>query len=350
MKREFGTLPDGRNVHLLTLRSEEGLEAEVLTYGGILRALRLDTGGQPVSLVLGLDDLPAYLADGHHLGRLIGRTGGRIAHARYEHEGRTYRLSSNEGHHHLHGGSDGFGQRLWHVEEQDVGRVRLACTLEDGEDGYPGRLEANAEFRLQGTTLHLEITARCDAATPFDPTYHPYFNLAGDPAVPAATQVLRIPADRYLPLDAELIPLGEVAGVDATPFDFRTPVAPAAHTDPAHPQIRIGHGYDHCLVLAPGADCSAELYSPHSGVAMRVSSNAPALVFYEGQFLDIQHPRLGRGLCLEAQGFPDAPNHPGFPAAILQPGRPYVRSIAYRVARVAPGSGWAQAMAALAPH
>lgn len=347
MRRDFGTLPGGQVVHLLTLRSDAGLEAEVLTYGGILRALRLDAGGKPVPLVLGLDDLPAYLADSVNLGRLVGRCGGRIAHGRYEHDGRTHRLSINDGRHHLHGGSGGFGQRLWRVDEQDVDRVRLACTLEDGEDGYPGRLEASVEFRLQGTTLHLAYTARCDAATPFDPTYHPYFNLAGDTAVPAAEQLLRVPADRYLPVDSELIPLGETAGVEGTPFDFRRPTTPARNIDPAHPQIVMGKGYDHCLVLAGDADCSAELYSPYSGVAMRVSSDAPALVFYEGQILDAHHPRLGRGVCLEPQGFPDAPNHPDFLDAILRPGQQYKRRIAYRFASIAPGSGWEQAMAAL---
>lgn len=347
MRHEFGTLPDGRKVHLLTLRSGEGLEAEVLTYGGILRALRLDAGGQPVSLVLGLDDLPSYLSDGAHLGRLIGRTGGRIAQGRYRHAGRIHRLSTNEGRHHLHGGSGGFGQRLWRVEQLEADRARLGCTLEDGEDGYPGRLEASAEFRLQGTTLHLDIEARCDAATPFDPTYHPYFNLAGDPAVPVARQLLRVPADRYLPVNAELIPLGDIARVDGTPFDFRRAVAPASNTDPTHPQVLAGKGYDHCLVLAGGADCSAELYSPHSGVAMRMTSDAPAVVFYEGQGLDAAHPGLGRGVCLEPQGFPDAPNHPVFPDAILLPGRRCVRRIAYRFARVAPGSGWADAVAPL---
>jgi aldose 1-epimerase len=347
MKRNFGMLPDRRSVHLLTLRSEGGLEAEVLTYGGILRALRLDAGGRPVPLVLGLDDLPAYLADSVNLGRLIGRCGGRIAHGRYEHDGTMYRLSVNDGRHHLHGGMGGFGQRLWRVAEQDASRVRLTCTFEHGEDGYPGRLEVSAEFRLQGTTLQLEYMAHCDAATPFDPTHHPYFNLAGDPAVPAAEQLLRVPADRYLPVDAELIPLGETARVGGTPFDFRRPVTPARNAAPAHPQILIGKGYDHCLVLADGADCSAELYSPHSGVAMRVSSDAPAVVFYEGQILDAHHPHLGRGVCLEPQGFPDAPNRRGFPNAILPPGQQYVRRIAYRFARVAPGSGWKQAMAAL---
>lgn len=347
MKRDFGTLPDGRKVHLLTLRSDEGLEAEVLTYGGILRALRLDAGGKPVSLVLGLDDLPAYLADTAHLGRLIGRCSGRIAHGHYEHDGRTYRLSLNEGRHHLHGGTGGFGQRLWRVEEQGADRVRLACTFEDGEDGYPGHLETSVEFRLQGTTLHVDYTARCDAATPFDPTYHPYFNLAGDPTVPAAEQLLQVPADRYLPLDAELIPLGDIARVDDTPFDFRRPTTPARNTDRTHPQILMGKGYDHCLVMAGDADCIAKLYSPHSGVAMRLSSDAPAVVFYEGQSLDAHHPHLGRGVCLEPQGFPDAPNHSGFPDAILQPGEQYVRRIAYRFARVAPGSAWEQAVAAL---
>jgi aldose 1-epimerase len=347
MKRDFGILPDGRHVHAITLRSDAGLEAELLTYGGILRALRLDAGDEPVPLVLGMADLPAYLADTVNVGRLVGRCSGRIAHARYEHEGATHRLSVNDGRHHLHGGTGGFGRHLWCVVEQEIDRVRLAGTFEHGEDGYPGRLEASVEFRLQGTTLHLEYTACCDATTPFDPTYHPYFNLAGDPAVPAAEQLLRVPADRYLPVDAELIPLGETADVEGTPFDFRRPMAPASNTNPTHTQIRMGQGYDHCLVLARDADCSAELYSPHSGVAMRVSSDAPAVVFYEGQILDVLHPQLGRGVCLEPQGFPDAPNHPNFPESILRPGQQYARRITYRFARAAPGSAWDQAMAAL---
>ena len=238
MKRNFGMLPDRRSVHLLTLRSEGGLEAEVLTYGGILRALRLDAGGRPVPLVLGLDDLPAYLADRVNLGRLIGRCGGRIAHGRYEHDGTTYRLSVNDGRHHLHGGMGGFGQRLWRVVEQGASRVRLTCTFEHGEDGYPGRLEVSAEFRLQGTTLQLEYMAHCDAATPFDPTHHPYFNLAGDPAVPAAEQLLRVPADRYLPVDAELIPRGRHTVRFSSPSDAGPERRPGASADPDRQGLR----------------------------------------------------------------------------------------------------------------
>jgi len=347
MTRVFGTLPDGRDVHMITLRDGAGLEAEVLTYGGILRALRLDVGGKSVPLVLGLADLSAYLADRAYLGILVGRFAGRIARGCYGHSSEIQQLDVNEGCNHLHGGNGGFGRRLWSVAEQSTDRMRLALVSENGDNGYPGRLEVSAEYRLERQTLHLDFSAYSDAATPINLTGHAYFNLAGDAAVPASAHLLHIPADRYLPLDVERIPTGEIAAVAGTPFDFRAPATLVQNTDAAHPQIALGQGYDHPLLLAASADCTAELYSPHSGVAMRVSSNAPAVVLYEGQHLDVAHPDVGHGLCLEPSGFPDAPNHPQFPTVILLPGQRYEHRIAYRFAAVAPGSEWERAMAAL---
>ncbi|NIJ99636.1 aldose epimerase family protein [Xanthomonas cannabis] len=347
MQRVFGQLPDGVEVHALSLRSDDGLEADVLTYGGILHALRLTTAQGVVPLLLGLPDLPAYAADGDSLNILVGRFGNRIGGARYTLDGVTHTLAANEGRNQLHGGERGFGRRVWTVLEQAPDQVLLGYDSPDGEEGYPGNLQVRARLALQQRSLHLDFEARCDAATPLNLTHHPYFNLSGDPQRRAAAQVLRVPADRYLPVDAESIPTGEIASVAGTPFDFRDPAALAERIDPAHPQVVLGKGYDQCLVLAPDADRVAELYSPHSGVAMRILSDAPAVQVYEGQHLDAHHPGLGRGVCLEPQSYPDAPNHANFPSTILRPGEVHRRRIVYRFATPGPDQPWEVVSAAL---
>src|SRR5690606_17003248 len=171
-----------------------------------------------------------------------------------------------------------------------------------------------------------------------NPTHHPYFNLAGDRTVPAAAQWLQVPASHYLPVVGELIPFGEVAPVAGTPFDFR--IARGLAIAAPHPQLEAGGGLDHCLVLDPGRGFTAALYSPHSGLAMRIDSDAPGLQLYGGQGLARQHPGLGDGICLEPQDYPDAPNRPAFPPAILAPGRAYRRGIRYRFARPGRDRGW----------
>ncbi|PPU69515.1 aldose epimerase family protein [Xanthomonas pisi] len=347
MQRVFGQLPDGVEVHALTLRSDAGLEAEVLTYGGILHALRLTTAQGAVPLLLALPDLSSYAADGDSLNILVGRFGNRIAGARYTLDGVTHVLAANEGRNQLHGGLRGFGRRVWSVLEQRSDEVLLGYHSPDGEEGYPGNLQVRARLQLQGLDLQLDFEAQCDAATPLNLTHHPYFNLSGNPQTRAASQVLRVPADRYLPVDAESIPTGEIAPVTGTPFDFRTPAALAERIDPAHPQVVLGKGYDQCLVLADGAGRAAELYSPHSGVALRMTSDAPAVQLYEGQHLDAHHPGLGRGVCLEPQDYPDAPNHANFPSTILRPGETYRRRIVYRFAIPGPDQPWDVVSAAL---
>ncbi|KAB7770842.1 aldose epimerase family protein [Xanthomonas maliensis] len=347
MLREFGRLPEGEQVYAMTLRSSTGLEADVLTYGGILHGLRLQTARGPVPLVLSLPDLQAYLADGDSLNILVGRFGNRIAGARYTLDGVTHRLVANEGPNQLHGGLRGFGRRLWRLLDQAPAEVVLGYDSPDGEEGYPGNLQVQARFRLDGHSLHLDYEARCDAPTALNLTHHPYFNLSGDPHVPAAEQVLRVPADRYLPVSADMIPTGDIAAVAGSPFDFRQPAALATRADPTHPQLRQAKGYDQCLLLAADADCVAELYSPRSGVAMRIYGDVPAVQVYEGQHLDDHHPGLGRGVCLEPQDYPDAPNHPHFPPAILRPGEVQRRHIHYRFAVPGPDQSWESVRAAL---
>ena len=347
MQRIFGTLPDGSKVHAITLESDAGLRAEVLTYGGILRRLQVPDGDAWVDVVLGLADLDAYRADHDSLGILVGRFGNRIAKGRFVLDGVEYCLSRNEGRNHLHGGVDGFGRRLWAVRELERDRVLLVRVSPAGEEGYPGTLEVSAEFRVQGRRLELCFRARTDAKTPLNLTHHPYFNLAGSPDVRASTQILCVPADRYLPVDAALLPTGAIASVDAGPFDFRMPATLDSKRVAGNVQLARGHGYDHCLVLAPTHTCSAELYSPHSGLAMRLTSSMPAVQLYEGQMLGHRHLQLGRGICLEPQQFPDAPNHPGFPDTVLRPGQDYLHRIQYRFGLAGRHAHWDAVVAAL---
>jgi aldose 1-epimerase len=328
----FGQLEDGTPVQAWRLGDAAGLSAEILEFGGILAKLEFPGAHGRANLVLGLGDAGAYERDPAYLGILVGRFGNRIAGAAYRLDGREHRVTANEGRNHLHGGARGFGGRLWQVDAHGTDALALRYRSPDGEEGYPGDLDVCATYRLRGARLRLEFEATCDAPTPFNPTHHPYFNLAGDPSVPAAAQWLQVPVAGYLPVDAALIPLGQVEPAAGSPFDFRQGRTLEAAFDPADPQLRLSGGYDHCLVLDAERRCTAMLYSPHSGIAMRIDSDAPALQLYGGQALDSQHPGLGRGLCLEPQGFPDAPNQPAFPDTILRPGSVFRRFIEYRFA------------------
>lgn len=343
--RGFGRLDDGRAVNAHAIGDPAQLSAEILDLGGILARLRVRGADGPVDVVLGLGDARAYGGDPAFLGQLIGRYGNRIAGATFELAGRRHALDANEGRNHLHGGAHGFGHRPWRVEAHSGEALVLSLRSPAGEGGYPGALDVRATYRVEGDVLSLVFAARCDAATPFNPTHHPYFNLAGDRTVPAAAQWLQVPASHYLPVDGELIPFGEVAPVAGTPFDFR--IARGLAIAAPHPQLEAGGGLDHCLVLDPGRGFTAALYSPHSGLAMRIDSDAPGLQLYGGQGLARQHPGLGDGICLEPQDYPDAPNRPAFPPAILAPGRDYRRNIRYRFARPGRDRGWDEVAHAL---
>jgi aldose 1-epimerase len=338
MKRYFGELEDGTVIHSYTL-ANAALSAEILDYGGILRSLRYRGRDGVTECVIGLPTLAEYRRDPAYLGVIAGRFANRIAASRFTLDGVTHQLSANEGANHLHGGLLGFGRRVWTVlddaTDATVPRLRLGYRSPDGEEGYPGTLDVVAEFTLDADCLTLAFSAHTDRATPVNLTYHPYFNLGGSGSGVgggagigiAAGQILDVPADRWLPVDAALLPTGEFAAVANTPFDFRTATAIGARADDA--MLAASGGYDHCLVLAAQAPYAADLYSPRSGIGMRISSDKPAIQIYEGQGLDRQHPTLGRGVCLEPQDLPDAPNHAHFPSCIVRPGTPYTHTIRY---------------------
>lgn len=320
--RAFGTLADGRQVDAITLGSPDGLQAEILTYGGLLRRLTFPVGGVRLDLVVSLPDLAAYVADRTYQGVIVGRCANRIAGAGFELHGRRHRVTDNERGNHLHGGALGFGKRLWRVLDLQQGaQARLVLGLDSpaGEEGYPGNLQVTAEFHLEAHELQLRFTARSDAATPLNLTYHPYFNLSGDARRGTGEHRLRINASRFLPVqDASLIPNGELAPVAGTSFDFRTPRPLHPPPASAHPQLAIAGGYDHCWVLDDGRDCDAELHCPASGLTLSVRSDRPGLQFYAGHGLAGSHAGL-HGVCLEPQGFPDAVNQHHFPPVILEP-------------------------------
>jgi aldose 1-epimerase len=328
----FGTLADGRRCEVITLAAGSGLSVEVLTYGAILRRLTVPVGDRRRDLILGFDRLEDYERDRAYVGCVVGRFGNRIANGRFTLDGVTHQVAINEGPNHLHGGMLGFGKRLWRVIDSSAGaepRLLLGYDSPAGEEGYPGNLQARIELVARPEALAITITARSDAPCPVNLTYHPYFNLAGPHGAPATGQWLRIPASHYLPVGAGLIPTGELARVDGTPFDFRVArrLQPPAIEGDA--QLMLGGGYDHCWALDREADCACEISS--GDVTLKMLGSGPGLQFYNGQFLNRTHLAIGSGVILEPQGFPDAPNHPGFPGSIVRPGETYRATLEYRV-------------------
>jgi aldose 1-epimerase len=321
MRRSFGRLADGNEVEAITLGSEQGLQAEILTLGGTLRSLSLPVNGRRIPLVLSLPDLAAYVKDTSYLGQLVGRFGNRIAGATFELDGRKYSLTANNGPNLLHGGEVGFGKYVWLVHGVGGGKtshVKLGHHSPAGTNGFPGNLDVTALISIYENTLTLAYEATTDAPTPINFTWHPYFNISGDPARPIDEQRLMINASRYLPINQSRAPTGEIAPVAGTPFDFRRSKSVRVPPPTSHPQIALSGGFDHCWVLDGGSP-AAELHSPHSGVRMAVRSNLPGLQVYGAYHLRTAYPGL-HGICLEPENFPDAPNHANFPSCILRPG------------------------------
>ncbi|HXH05769.1 MAG TPA: aldose epimerase family protein [Vicinamibacterales bacterium] len=336
----FGRTPDGTAVDLFTIANGRGLELRAATYGGIIVALQApDREGRAADIVLGYENLDGYLRDNSpYFGAIIGRYANRIGGARFALDGRTYRLAANDGPNHLHGGLRGFDKRVWTAEPFErpaEAGVVLRYTSPDGEEGYPGRLDARVTYTLTARNeLIVDYQATADRPTIVNLTQHSYFNLTGATRDILA-HVLWVDADRYTPVDERLIPTGELASVDGTPFDFRTPTPIGARIAQRHPQLRRGRGYDHNFVLngwKPGGPPrpAARLVDPASGRTLEVATTEPGLQLYTGNFLDGRITGKGGrvyahrwGLCLETQHFPDSPNRPTFPSTVLRPGEVY---------------------------
>jgi aldose 1-epimerase len=320
------------------------MEVRIATYGGTVTLLTApDRAGKYADVVLGYDTLPEYFKGTSYFGAMIGRYGNRIARGQFTLDGKKYSLATNNGPNSLHGGRVGFDKVVWHVDKAALSaqgpQVALSYLSHDGEEGYPGNLEVKAVYTLtEDNTLRLEYTAVTDKDTPVNLTQHTYFNLRGRGDV--LGHVLQIPADRFTPVDATLIPTGELRSVAATPFDFRQPTAIGARIGVVDEQLKFGKGYDHNWVLTKAAGALtvvATVYEPDTGRALEVSSTEPGVQFYSGNFLDGTSVGKGGwayamhdGLALEPQHFPDSPNEPGFPATILKPGQTYHHTLSYR--------------------
>lgn len=328
--RPFGVMPDGTAVEEVTLRAGK-LSCSILTYGGAVRTLTVpDKDGRPVDVVLGFDTLEDYHRQDKYIGALIGRYANRIGGASFSLGGKEYPLCPNDGANHLHGGREGFDKKVWKLEEAMENSLVLSLKSPDGEEGYPGTLEVRVSYTLTPQGLEIDYQSRCDRDTLCNLTNHSYFNLSGHGSGPVTSQRLQLLAGRYTPTLAGSIPTGELAAVEGTVMDLRSPTPIGEHVDDKDPQLLLAGGYDHNWVL-DGWDGSLRLAAvasaPDTGVTMRVFTTMPGIQFYSGNYLD--GCPAGKGgapyarrwaFCLETQFFPDSPHHPAFPSPVLKAG------------------------------
>lgn len=322
MKRAYGRTPDGGEVEAYTLGTADGLQAEILNLGGTLCSLTLPVKGKRIPLVLSLQNLEAYLKDTSYLGQLVGRYGNRIAGASFELDGQKYKLTANNGPNTLHGGDIGFGKYVWQVLGSGSGKhsyVKLGHRSPAGTNGFPGNLDVTAMISVFENQLSLAYEATTDAPTPINLTWHPYFNISGDPERSIDDQQLRLAAGHYLPINDARVPTGEIAPVAGTPFDFRKAKTLKLPPPAAHPQIALAGGYDHCWVIDENTKVAGELYAPSSGVHMQVRTSLPGVQVYGAYHLATAYAGW-HAVCIEPENFPDAPNHLNFPSSILRPG------------------------------
>jgi aldose 1-epimerase len=343
----FGTLADGREVKIFTLTNKNGLEARVTEYGAILVSMKTpDASGKLADITLGYDTLDGWLGNTSYFGASVGRFGNRIKDGKFSLDGREYTLATNNDPGgipcHLHGGLKGFDKVLWSGVPVGDDGVEFTYVAKDGEEGYPGNLTVKVSYTLtDDDELVWRATATTDAPTIANIVHHSYWNLSGEPTTSINDHVLKLAAPHYLPTDAGLIPTGEIAAVAGTPMDFTRPTAIGERVDAEFEALKLAGGYDHCWVLdkGEGVRLAARLKDPQSGRVMEIHTDQPGIQFYGGNFLDgtvagkdgVKYPHRS-GLCLETEGFPDAPNQPSFPSAVLRPGETYQHTMIHKFA------------------
>ncbi len=339
----FGKLPSGEQTTLYTLTNANGVVVKLSNFGGTITSINIpDRAGKMGDIILGFNDVDGYLKNKSFFGSVIGRFGNRIGKGQFTLEGKKYQLTLNDGPNHLHGGTVGFDKTLWEAKpfktEKSVG-VTLTHFSPDGDQGYPGNLKTTVVYELNNNDeFELKFKATTDKATPVNMTQHPYFNLAGGGTI--LDQELFINADRYTPIDATLIPTGELPSVKGTPFDFTVSQPIGKLIGQSDVQLKNGGGYDHNWVLNKKTEnewgMDVRFYDPKSGRVLEVYSDEPGVQFYSGNFLDGKVSGKGvnfvyRGaIVLEPQHFPDSPNKANFPSTILQPGVEYNNKIVYK--------------------
>lgn len=343
-KTAFGKTPDGRNIDLYTLTNKNGMQVAITNFGGIVVRIKVaDRHGKSEDVVLGYDSLDGYLSDKAYFGAVVGRYGNRIAQGKFALDGATYTLARNNGENSLHGGIKGFNKAVWEAREGsaiDGPSVELTYTSKDGEEGYPGNLSVKVVYTLTDRNeLKIDYSATTDKKTVLNLTNHSYFNLN-----PSGSDILQhmlmIQADKFTPVDAGLIPTGELRSIAGTPFDFRKLTTIGARIEQDDEQLKLGKGYDHNFVLnkkGNGVELAARVVEPTTGRVLEVFTDQPGVQFYSGNFLDgTARGKSGKvyqrrsAFCLETQHFPDSPNHPKFPTTELKPDEKYHSTTIYK--------------------
>ncbi len=326
-----------------SLTNSQGMKADITNYGGKVMTLWVpDRAGNLGDVVLGYDSVSQYPSGNLYFGALIGRYGNRIAKGKFSIDGQSYQLATNNGENALHGGPGGFHNVYWQVQAGGNEKsLTLTYLSKDGEEGYPGNLQAKVVYSLTDSNeLVIEYEATTDKPTVVNLTHHSFFNLAGAGVGDILSHELTIYADKFSPVDAGLIPTGEMRAVTGTPFDFLEPHTIGERINNEEEQLKLGGGYDHNFILNKSGNefsLAASVYEPTSGRVMEVWTTEPGLQFYSGNFLNGKD--VGKGgvpyawrtaFCLEAQHFPDSPNQPTFPNVVLRPGEVYKQKTVYK--------------------
>jgi aldose 1-epimerase len=344
--RSYGVMPNGPAVDLSTLGKKTGLRAQVITYGGTIVGIEIpDRKGVRDNVVLALPSLAEYVAQDSDLGALIGRFANRIGRASFILDGRKYHLSKNDGDSCLHGGRIGFNRAIWRVidrADDPEPRLTLRHSSPDGDQGFPGAVVLEVTYVVSGgNTLRIDYQAETDRPTVVNFTNHAYFNLGGPANADILEHELMIVAERFTPVDNQLIPTGQTRDVAGTPFDFREPHPIGSRIGQRDEQLEAALGYDHNFVLRPSPRgelrLAARACDPRSGRVLDVHTTEPGLQFYSGNHLDgtLRGPNgevfsRHTGFCLETQHFPDSPNQPSFPCTVLRPGERFASTTEYR--------------------
>ncbi len=345
-KNSFGKTKEGTEVFLYTLKNHNNVSVSITNYGGIITSVKVpDKNGNISDIVLGYDHVDGYIINNSpYFGALIGRYGNRIAKGKFSLDGVQYKLATNNGVNHLHGGEKGFDKVIWTANElhgKDTVGLELTYISKDGEEGYPGNLNVKVNYTLNDRNeLRIDYTATTDKKTIVNLTNHAYFNLKGAGVSTILDHQLKINADRFTPIDSTLIPIGEIIPVENSPFDFRNFTKIGKRINSKDEQIKFGLGYDHNFVLNENGNQlkhAATVKEESTGRILEVFTTEPGIQFYSGNFLDgsitgknnIVYNRRN-GFCLETQHFPDSPNHNNFPSTELRPHKVYNSTTIYK--------------------
>jgi aldose 1-epimerase len=344
-KAAYGVTEDSIQVDSYTLKNQQGMEVTIITYGGIITSLKVPNKENiSEDVVLGYDSLVQYTRSNPYFGALIGRFGNRIAKGKFSLDGVEYQLATNDGANHLHGGVKGFDKVVWEASEEktdSTASLILTYLSKDMEEGYPGNLQTKVIYTLtSNNVLDVSYEATSDKKTIVNLTQHSYFNLSGDFSKTILDHEITINAEKFIPVDATLIPTGALKEVANTPFDFRVAKTVGQDINANDEQLERGLGYDHCWVLNnqnEGMRLASTVYEKESGRFLEIFSDEPGIQFYTGNFLDGTLPgkqggtyAYRTGFCLETQHYPDAPNQNDFPSVVLNPGEKYETKTSFK--------------------